>query len=379
MELQTLTYTKEKGWSVAEFPELDSPNTLIIAFGAQEYINDQKPLKQLIKSYPQAKIIGCSTAGEISGAVVTDARIVVAVAKFKKTHLEEASAEVHSADDSFAAGEKIAKKLNHDSLRGIFMLSDGLNVNGSQFIKGLNSLLTSEVKVTGGLAGDGNRFKQTWIIYDGELRANLITAIGFYGNDIHIGHGSRGGWDSFGPERHITKSKNNVLYELDGKPALELYKEYLGERAKGLPATGLLFPLAIRQNEDDTKEIVRTILAIDEKEQSMTFAGDIPTGYLAKLMRAHFDRLITGANEAAATAAENQQNAHTLLSIAISCVGRRLLLGEYTEEETESTLESLPKGTQQIGFYSYGEISPYASGYCDLHNQTMTLTTFSEE
>jgi hypothetical protein len=59
-------------------------------------------------------------------------------------------------------------------------------------------------------------------------------------------------------------------------------------------------------------------------------------------------------------------------------VGRRLVLGSRTEEEIEATLEVLPKGTQQIGFYSYGEISPYTAGTCDLHNQTMTLTTLSE-
>ncbi len=379
MEINTFNYTSEKGWSVPEFPHLDSKNTLVIIFAAQEYISRQQPIEELIKSYPQSTVIGCSTAGEIIQSIIHDATISVAVMKFKYTKLIETSAEVKSADDSFDAGKKIAEQLNKDRLRGIFILCDGLNINGSRLIKGLNSVLPKNIIVTGGLAGDGNRFQHTWIISNKELKSNYVAAVAFYGDKIHIGHGSRGGWDTFGPERLITLSKKNVLYELDNKPALELYKEYLGERANGLPATGLLFPLAIRKNVRNSKEIVRTILGVDEKTQSMTFAGDVPIGYLAKLMRANFDRLIMAANEAALSAANNQQIGGPLLAVAISCVGRRLLLGEYTEEETESTLESLPKGTEQIGFYSYGEISPFSSGYCHLHNQTMTLTTFSEE
>ena len=71
-----------------------------------------------------------------------------------------------------------------------------------------------------------------------------------------------------------------MLYELDGRPALALYKEYLGDRASGLPATALLFPLAVRSDRSATRRTVRTILGIDEEQQSMTFAGDVPEGWL---------------------------------------------------------------------------------------------------
>jgi hypothetical protein len=183
----------------------------------------------------------------------------------------------------------------------------------------------------------------------------------------------------FGPDRVVTRSEGNVLYELDGRPALQLYKDYLGDRAAGLPATALLFPLALREASGADKNLVRTILAVDEARQSMTFAGDIPQGIRAQLMRANFDRLIQGASDAASLAggSRNGTDGETL-AIAISCVGRRLVLGERTEEEVEATLDVLPAGSRQIGFYSYGEISPYATGACDLHNQTMTLTTLAE-
>lgn len=160
---------------------------------------------------------------------------------------------------------------------------------------------------------------------------------------------------------------------------MKLYKEYLGDRTKDLPGSAMLFPLAIRKDQNDTRQLVRTILGIDEKEQSLIFAGDMPTGYLAQLMRANFDRLITRASEAGKLAAANFIPSQPILAIAISCVGRRLVLGERTEEEIESTLHSLPADTIQVGFYSYGELSPYTGYSCDLHNQTMTITTLYEE
>jgi hypothetical protein len=263
-------------------------------------------------------------------------------------------------------------------LKGILVFSDGLRVNGSELVRGLNSEVSTSVVVTGGLAGDGDRFRRTWVLQDRWPQTGFVTAVGFYGDRIRIGHGTKGGWDRFGPERRVTRSKKNILFELDDRPALQLYKDYLGDRASGLPATGLLFPLALRTNNTDTKSLVRTILAVNEPEQSLTFAGDIPEGSLAQLMKANFDRLIQGASEAASFTKLSAGGCACTLAIAISCVGRRLVLGSRTEEEIEATLDVLPKGTQQIGFYSYGEILPYMAGTCDLHNQTMTLTTLSE-
>ena len=263
-------------------------------------------------------------------------------------------------------------------MRAVLIFSDGLHVNGSELVRGLNAVLPPSVVVTGGLAGDGDRFSRTWVLKEGVPATGCVTAVGLYGDAVRVGHGSKGGWDCFGPERRVTRSKENVLYELDGKPALALYKDYLGERASGLPATGLLYPLAPRAAASDEKRLVRTILAVDEATQSLTFAGDIPEGSLAQLMQANFDRLVQGAGEAALSTTDQFHGSGPILAIAISCVGRRLVLGERTEEEVEATVDALPKQARQIGFYSYGEISPYASGSCDLHNQTMTLTTIYE-
>jgi len=379
MKLETLNHSPKSGWSSKPFPQLDSPQTLVIAFGAPELFDNPAPLRELRDAYPTSHLVGCSSSGEIFGTEVFDGTVSVAVMKFDKGTIAHSFRQIASPEESFSVGEALARELMRDGLRGILILSDGTQVNGTDLVRGVNSVLPPEVVVTGGLAGDAARFQRTWVIRDGAPISGGISAIGFYGDSILIGHGSRGGWDIFGPQRIVTKSDGNVLFELDREPALALYKKYLGERASGLPATGLLFPLAVYPSEGEEKTLVRTILAVDEEKQSMTFAGDIPLGAKVQFMKANFDRLVQGASDAAKmTTQRNNATGGDTLSIAISCVGRRLVLGERTEEETEATLEILPKGTKQIGFYSYGEISPYTSGHCDLHNQTMTLTTISE-
>jgi hypothetical protein len=379
MHLETFAYASPSGWSVSEFPRLDSPQTLVIVFGASEFVDAPAPLQELRAAYPQSAMIGCSSSGEIRGTLVHDGSLSVAVAKFDHTELRTVVTPIGTPSDaaSYAAGQAIAKALADPTLCSVLVLSDGLNVNGSKLVKGLNDHLPESVVVTGGLAGDAARFQRTWVLREGVPEPGYVSAVGLYGDRLVVGHGSKGGWDTFGPERKVTKSKANVLYELDNKPALEVYKTYLGDRAGGLPGTGLLFPLALRADDKDENSVVRTLLAIDEAAQSMTFAGDVPEGYLAQLMRANFDRLIEGASNAASMT-QRRESQGDVLAIAISCVGRRLILGERTDEEIEATLDALPKGSKQVGFYSYGEISPFTDARCDLHNQTMTLTTIAE-
>ncbi|MBU6427689.1 MAG: FIST C-terminal domain-containing protein [Cyanobacteria bacterium REEB65] len=376
MQLDTFEYSKKSGWSVPEFPKRDSKNTLIIVFGAPEFIDSPEPLKQLRDAYPNSTILGCSSSGEVFETKISDGSLAVAVAQFETSTLKTVVTTVKDGTDSFQAGEMVARQLNDPGLRHIFVLADGLKTNGSHLVQGINSIVDPAIVVTGGLAGDGTRFQRTWVLANGLPAEGFVTAVGLYGDRVRVGHGSMGGFDKFGPERIVTKSEGNTLFELDGKPALELYKTYLGDRANELPGSGMLFPLTIRPDAQDDRALVRTVLAIDENKQSISFAGDIPTGAVAQLMRADFDRLIEGAS-GAALRIKGDTSGHTL-ALAVTCVGRRVVLGERTEEEVEATMDVLPKGTRQIGFYSYGEISPYATGKCDLHNQTMTLTTIAE-
>ncbi len=358
---------------------MDSPQTLVLVFAAPE-MADSAALSELANAFPRSVVVGCSTSGEISGAEVSDYGLSVGIARFAHTHLRRAFTRIDDPADSYAAGERLAQQLAKADLRAAFVLSDGLGVNGTRLVAGLTSGLPSNVPITGGLAGDGSRFARTWVLDKGLPEGNRICAVGFYGNRLNVGHGCDAGWSDFGPERLITRAVGNVLFELDGKPALDLYKTYLGERAKGLPGTALLFPLAVRRDCDDVEPLVRTILGIDEVAQSLTFAGDLPLGGVARLMRANAEKLIDSAGAAVRRATEGHNLTDDTLVISVSCVGRRLVLGERTEEEVEIVLDGAPSGSAHVGFYSYGEISPLVpGGRSELHNQTMTVTVLSEQ
>jgi hypothetical protein len=330
-------------------------------------------------AYPNACIFGCTTAGEIIGTQVLDNSLIVTAVSFSATKVAGHMVKVATADDSYKAGAELAISLAADDLKHVFVLSEGLNINGSELVSGLTENLPAGTTLTGGLSGDGDKFQETYVLLNNKPIKNAVGAIGFYGNKLKIGYGSFGGWDPFGPERLITRSKGNILYELDGKSALALYKQYLGEHAKGLPATGLLFPLSLKMKKA-SRPVVRTLLSVNEENQSMAFAGNMPENAYARLMKANFERLIDGAVDAAKTSVETIGSAKPELAILISCVGRKLVLKQRIEEEVEGVCDIMGKDATYIGFYSYGEISPFAKGgKCKLHNQTMTITALSEE
>lgn len=378
MQLEIIQFKKGSGWSANPTSDMDSENTLILNFFSPEYNNNIEPFQQLRKLFPKSIIAGCSTSGEIHDNGVYDESISTAILRFEKSDIEVVTFDITNTSQSFLIGKSIAESVKRDDLKAVFILSDGLLVNGSSLTQGIRSILDNDVVITGGLAGDGSDFKSTYVLKDGLPTTQCVSAVAFYGEDFVINYGSQGGWDIFGPERFITRSKDNILYEIDGQPALTLYKKYLGDQADKLPSSGLQFPLGISQKPFSKSQVVRTILAVNEDEKSMTFAGDIPEGWYAQLMRVNYDRLVEGAMTAGQLAKGEQTDTQKTLAIAISCVGRRLVLGERTEEEIEATHEALGNDMPLVGFYSYGEISPSKIGTCDLHNQTMTLTTFGE-
>ncbi len=378
MKVEQRVWLASRGWDPGGAGALRNSARLALVFGATSRLLDPERFREIERFYPEAQLFGCSTSGEICGTSVYDDSIVLTAIALERSHFKGATARLDEVGSSFEAGERLSRSLEKNGLKHVLVLSDGLKVNGSALVKGLASQLPASVTVTGGLAGDGERFRETLVFFGNQPQRGVVAVLGLYGDHVRVGYGSLGGWDPFGPERLITRSRGNVLYELDGRSALELYKGYLGEHARGLPATGLLFPLSLRTGEGDAG-VVRTILAIDDADQSMTFAGDVPEGAFARLMKANFDRLIDGAVGAAKTSYEALGSSTPDLAVCISCVGRKLVLKQRTEEEVEGVRDVLGQGAALAGFYSYGEISPFTpNGKCELHNQTMTITTLSE-
>ena len=378
MRIEQRKWCPRDGWSPAP-PTANEQTSLVLAFGSKEILAGNPALTEVCQAYPEAFVVGCSTAGEIAGTSVSDNSLVVTAVSLEHSRVRTAQLVLDEVADSHEAGRRLALDLPPEGLVHVVVIADGTLVNGSALVRGLNDHLPAGVQVTGGLAGDGERFEETLVFVGDEPRVGLVAAIGLYGGRLRVGFGSLGGWDPFGPDRLITRSEGNVLYELDGRSALGLYRTYLGDYARELPASALLFPLALRREGRRQSPVVRTILSIDDEAESMTFAGDMPQGEYARFMKANFERLIDGATLAAKTSYETLGDRPADLALLISCVGRRMVLKQRTEEEVESVREVLGEGTVLAGFYSYGEISPFTpAARCELHNQTMTITTLSE-
>lgn len=382
MKIEQKLWTKDENWSDVSNDLGTNVPQVVLAFGGRAVIEDENRYAELKEFYPKSDILMCSTSGEIMGTRVYDDSLAVSALFFEKSSVKFSKVSIDNSSESEEKGIEVVKNLEKEGLVHVMVFSDGLKVNGTSLVHGILSDLPKNVAVTGGLVGDGPDFKKTVLGLNEVPKEGNIILVGFYGDSLQIGHGSLGGWDSFGPTRLITKSNNNVLYELDGRPALTLYKEYLGDKeSEKLPGSGLLFPLNLKTKDElgNEVEVVRTLLGVNEENQSMIFAGDMPEGAHTNLMKANFDKLIDGAKGAASMSEETFGNPE--FALLISCVGRKLVLKESIEEETEAVKSQFSENTKMSGFYSYGEISPVTptEKQCRLHNQTMTITTFKEE
>lgn len=369
----------ENSWELDPMsqPVDDAGVNLVLCFASKLKLSDKHIYNNFKAKFPEAEIAMVSTSGEIYQESVLNNSVVVAALEFDKTSVQSTSVNIKDYKNTYEAAISLGKKLPKDDLSNILVFSDGSLVNGSELVKGLSTQVAKNILITGGLAGDDANFESTLVGLNKQPIEGEIMAIGFYGKHLTVTHGSQGGWDIFGLQKRVTNSSSNVLIELEDQNALDLYKKYLGEESERLPGSALLFPLSVTI-PGATIPVVRTILSINEEDKSMTFAGDIPVGSEVRFMKANFDKIINAASTAADQSSIDEHKDPDF-SLLISCVGRKLILDSRIDEETKSVYKSFHGNTVVAGFYSYGEISPVvAGGKCQLHNQTMTITSFYE-
>ena len=375
MKIIQSKYSKGSWQHDSEKLELNKP--LVLVFGDRFLLEKAENIAMIKKEFPYEDLVFGSTAGEIMGANISEGEIVVTAIEFERSSFKiETSNVCHHDMNSLELGKKLISKLPTEDLKHVFIISEGSFVNGSDLLKGLETDADKDFCITGGLCGDGSRFEKTVAGYN-DAREGEVVAIGLYGESLEVSFASFGGWIPFGPERMITRSVKNVLFELDGQPALDLYSNYLGDKASELPEASLFYPLYLTE-KDRKHPVVRTILGIDKEKSSMTLAGNVPTGGSVQLMLASADALLEGSLEAAKLAFQKRKKPAEL-ALLVSCIGRKLVLSQRAEEEIEEVISVIGDEVKVGGFYSYGEIAPfYGEKQGSLHNQTMTLTLFSE-
>ncbi|WP_103071571.1 FIST signal transduction protein [Aquimarina sediminis] len=378
MRFQQFEKKKNQEWIPVVTTDKKLKNPLVLVFGNRYELEHPEIYNEVKTLFPDGEIVIGSTAGEIIGGKVYDDSITLTAIEFEKsTYAIFRENSIDNNKDAIQLGNKLIQKVNKEGLKHIFIVSEGSFVNGSALIEGLETKIDN-VAITGGLCGDDSRFEKTITGYNEPPKEGEVVLIAFYGESLEISYAQYGGWTPFGPERIITKSDQNILHELDNKPALDLYKKYLGDKAAELPQSALLYPLSVK-SKDKKESIVRTILSIDEKTNTMTLAGDVPEGSVVQLMMGHIDHIVDGAQLAAEIGMKNRKTKPDL-ALLVSCIGRKLVMDQRVEEEVEEVIESIGSQAIVAGFYSYGELAPFAgkNSSCELHNQTMTLTLFSE-
>lgn len=373
MKTEQLQWTVTKDWDLSKI-QLKGAQVVLV-FAGIDIIENCKYYENLHQAYPNANIVLVSTSGEIHGNEMFENSASATAIYFENTPIRISTKENIAGRDAEQIGIELAQELLTEDLKHVLVFSEGGHMNGDHLIAGISKNLPSHIAVTGGLAGDSARFAKTQVGLNDIISENMVVALGLYGDAIDVGYGSNDGWDLFGPLRLVTKSDENILFDLDDTNALELYKKYLGERANELPGAALLFPLCILK-PDGTK-LVRTILSINEENQSMVFAGNVPVGSKVQFMIANFDRVIDSAS-IAASSSRLHEHENPDLTLMVSCVGRKLVMQNRTEEEIEAVTDTYNQESTFCGFYSNGEICPSSDGINSLHNQTMTITTFKE-
>lgn len=363
-------------------PLADSlPAQLVLLFGGPLPVNNDEFWTDLERNYPLADVVGCTSSGVIHGNHIHDDRLCLTAIAFERSAVKVVGANYNNDCMDQFVGSLLAQLPSSDednrALTSVLVIAEGININGSVLTDSLNRLLPTGVSVSGGLAGDKANFEETFVWHNRSISNTMVVMCGLYGAHLKVAHASGGGWQPFGPERQVTQAEGNVLWQLDGAPALDLYRRYLGDEAKSLPASALLYPLLIKPA--GRQQVIRTVLNIDQDKGAMIFAGDIPERSTVVLMRANYDGLVDGARECASRVRDSLPIDTPGLGFMVSCVGRRLVLGRRSDEEVEAVCEVFGSDWRYTGFYSNGEICPIENdGCCEFHNETMTLTFITE-
>jgi hypothetical protein len=378
MHFTSLPFQPATGWACAADPHpLDGLDTLVMLFGPASALTDTAALAPLRRHLPHSCWMAAAAPAIVAGRQAHDDGLSATVVRFDRTRVRRFQTDIGPDRSETTAARHLAAALaDSPGLAAVLVMVDALQVDGPALVEALVAALPAGLPVAGGLGGDGTAAAGTG--NDGTPQGS-VCVIGLYGAHVHMARACRGGSIGFGPRRLVTRSEGQTVLDIDAQPALTLYREYLGRYADGLPEAASHFPLTVFRHGGDHHGVIRYVLDIDPARQSIRVAGDIPTGSQVQLSRAGRSELLDGAEQAARQVAPRLPADRPVLNLVVSCVGRRHVLGEQTEDELEPFDDHLPDGSLQVGFYSFGEISSIDGQRCEMHNMTFTAAALWED
>jgi hypothetical protein len=336
-------------------------------------------LRELVRGVVHAvgvvNLVGCTTDGEISSVGLSTGSVVLCGIVTDQIEFNIACA-TGLRKNSEDAGRRLAQQLP-STVRYVQVFSDGLTGNGCAILRGLASALGPHVPIAGGTAGDDGEFRNTWQFFGSDVLSDAIVAIGFSG-DFSFGTGVSSGWSPIGIAKKVTKARGNVVYELNGQPALEVYERFLGKHADKLPSVGVEYPLGLVNGVgccDEDFHLLRATMSVNRSDGSIVFAGEVPEGSMVRLTCGDHASILEAAEKAAASALADLGDATAVMAFFYSCMARKIVLGRRTREEIHRIRSAIGPRLPIVGFYTYGEYCRIKRGGSSLlHNETACVT-----
>lgn len=382
MQVNTRVYRAKQGWDSPLPANLDSSRTLLVVFAAAELFEAEIDwLAQIRNALPQSQMIGCSTTMPLVNGQLLPGSAVLAVCQLEHARIKLTSQPLESPADSLAAGQAIGRALYQPDLRQIMLFADGRTVNANELMNGINSVAPQAIRLSGGMAShpDFNNGLRL-LILDGTLKSQTVVAAALYGDQLMIQQREDVGLKTYSQYYEVTRHGDRLITEVNGRPALDVYNEFLGELAddKGYIH---MFPIGFYEAPDTPMKVVRSILDLSQGDRALILASEVPAHPYMRFMTGLPSQFIDSAQKVAAgisASVINERFTLPLLSLTTTCVGRQAAMGRQAEQEVARAFAALPRGTEQIGFAAYGEIAWSSTGFCELHNHTINIMLMGE-
>lgn len=355
--------------------QLGKQPDLVMVFAAGEFAPERVLSGLKSRLSPRTSVVGCSSDTEVDsrGAL----RHSVSVLGLSLDGIEARTFQVSSGEENESRGKAAASLLGPGEPSVIVALPDVVESNGTQFLLGLQSAIGKHVPIVGGAPSVSGETAKTYTLHNGEFAIGGAAGFALYG-PVEVASAARSGYVPIGSPKVITKIDGTAILELDGKPALDVYAEYVGPRWHENVNTTTEFPLGVvdgplgtQKQSDGLIKLVRAVFRVDKERGALILGGDLSLGATVRVLRAESNDVLRGAEEATDLALAQLGNKPDL-ALIFSCLSRRAVLGPRFREECRAAFSRLPEETPKCGFYTFGELSPLA-GVTMHHESTFTI------
>lgn len=330
-------------------------------------------LDQIHAKWPDLHLIGCTTDGEFSSenGYVEDSMVLTL---FTSNSIEFSSGFINNQviDMENECRNKIFDSINQMTKEPSLCLlfSDVINTNGESVMEHVSAITSGNLPIVGGISADSWRFNQTKQFYK-TISSDHISPYLLMSGDFVFSIGMDCGWEAIGEMGTVTKSKGNIVYEIDHMPTLKFYQHILGNHSKPT----LELPLAVYDHNGNFSYMRTSFEKYNDEDGSVTFLGNIPQESKVRITMVNRDSILNGTRSSINQSANNfPLETSPLIALCFSCSARRVLLGTRTKEEARLLREILGDEVKFVGFYTYGEFCPnLIESENEFHNETFVV------